>query len=182
MKIFYCILLLPFILGFDFYKAQTQDVEIQKVAKESKVAFRIKNMGFSVDGEFSSYNVNIKFNEQNLEISSFSGQIDVSSISTGNSTRDGHLQREPYFDAENFPKITFQSKKIISKTPKNILVIGTLTIKGMSKNVELPVSIEKIETSTKFKSSITINRRDFGVGGSSFTMADELEIFIEIIG
>ena len=62
--------------------------------------------------------------------------IDVASLSTGEPGRDGHLKTGDFFDAENYPHITFVSKKVASDAGK-LTVVGDLTIKDVTREIEL---------------------------------------------
>jgi polyisoprenoid-binding protein YceI len=120
--------------------------------------------------------------------------IDVNSIDTRNGDRDGHLKSPDFFDAANFPAITFKSSSV-SATDSAITVNGELTIKDVTK----PLAIELDYTGTAtdpfgnarygFEGSTSINREDFGLtwnamleaGGVLVSQKIELEFEISAI-
>ena len=80
--------------------------------KSSKITFKIKNAGITVDGSFSDLQANIKFNPKNRDKSVLKASVGVASIKTGIKKRDKDLQMRKYFDVEKYPRIMMTSKKI----------------------------------------------------------------------
>lgn len=127
----------------------------------SEIGFTVKHLMISkVKGNFQTFNVGINENGE-IEVS-----INVSSISTGNTDRDNHLKSEDFFDAEQYPTITFKSKSFNSE---NGTIVGELTIKDVTKEVIL--SSDYNGTSTDpwgnvkhgFEITGSINRNEFGL-------------------
>jgi polyisoprenoid-binding protein YceI len=147
----------------------------------SSVKFLIKNFGLNVDGSFRGLDGSIVFNPDKLETAVFKVTVDAATVNTGNSKRDGHLKKEEYFDAANYPKIRFTSSKI-SSTGKasQYLVDGTVTIKGVSKPVSFPFSTSTSAGRIIFTGQFKLNRRDFKVGGKSLVMSDEVTVVLNI--
>lgn len=121
-----------------------------------------------VRGEFTDYNAEIRLDPADLSSLSLSGTIEVSSIDTRNDKRDDHLRSDDFFDVENHPQITFTSKKVVKKRRDHVLV-GDLTIRGTTREVELPFTIEGPikdpwgNDRIGFRAETTINRMDFGI-------------------
>lgn len=149
--------------------------------KTSSISFKIKNAGLTVDGTFSGLEASIKFNPIKPEEASIGATVNTKSVNTGNDMRDGHIRKPEYFDAEKFPKITLQSTKIEKTGPITYKGTFNLTMKGVTKEVIIPFNFLKIPEKTEFKGSLTINRRDYGVGGSSISMADNVNLILDII-
>lgn len=162
-------------LLLSFYQlAQAQN------ASESFVKFKIKNAGLMVDGYFSNKSADIVYNANEPSKSKFNGEVKTTSINTGISLRDNHLRKSDYFDVAQFPSMTFKSTVITPLTSQKLKVIGDLTIKGITKKILIEINVTQTERSTIFSSSFGINRRDFKVGGSSWTLSDELQVFIQV--
>lgn len=160
-----------FLLGFTQKTEQTL---------KSSVTFKIKNAGMTVDGSFGKFNSTIVYNKTNPEKSKFEGKIEATSINTGINMRDNHLRKAEYFDVEKYPSITFKSTSVKSLGANKLEVLGNLTIKKTTKSVKLMVDVKSVSGKNVFSTSLKINRRDYGVGGSSWTLADELTVFLEI--
>lgn len=102
-------------------------------------------------------------------VASLSIEIDAASVDTRNADRDGHLQSADFFDAANFPKITFASTSVKDSGSDKIAVEGNLTIKDVTK----PITIEFEYSGTAtdpygnarfgFEGAAEINRKDFGL-------------------
>lgn len=146
--------------------------------KSSAVTFKIKNAGVTVDGSFTGLEADIKFNPLKPDEGTISASISVKSINTASDMRDKHLKKEEYFNADKFPKISMQSVKFEKTGPITFNGTFKLTIKGVTKEIVVPFNFIKIPEKTQFKGSFSINRRDFGVGGKSITMADNVVITI----
>ena len=85
-------------------------------------------------GEFKSYNAKIEIDENTQNLVGVEAKIDVASLTTENSKRDGHLKSPDFFDAEQFPNILFKSRTVNKIGTDEYEVIGDLTIKGITKN------------------------------------------------
>ena len=95
--------------------------------------------------------------------------IQVASVNTGHGQRDEHLRNNDFFDAANFPQITFKSTEAEAVDHNTYRLTGDLTIKGITKPVT--VDFEYTGTATDpfgnirigFEGTTTINRKDWGV-------------------
>ncbi|MEX2592157.1 MAG: YceI family protein [Anditalea sp.] len=147
---------------------------------QSHIKFNIRNAGLNVEGEFHEFDAKIDFIPENPEKSSFYGEIKVASIDTGIGMRDRDLQKEKYFHEAKYPEITFQSTKVNSKKSNVITVTGQLTIKGTQKQISFDVNYAEESNKVVFTFSLPLNRRDFGVGGSSWLLSDDFKANLQI--
>ncbi len=147
----------------------------------SNVHFVIRNFGFKTSGNFTGLKGSIVFNPKALGNNKFNVTVDASTIDTDNSMRDNHLRKTEYFAVEKYPQISFISTRITnSTTAGRFYVFGNLTIKGVTKAVEFGFSATALSKGYLFKGEFTINRRDFGVGGSSISLSDNLTVILSI--
>jgi polyisoprenoid-binding protein YceI len=90
----------------------------------------------------------------------------LDSVDTGSADRDGHLKSADFFDVENTNDLTFVSTGIAAKG-SDFVVTGDLTIKGVTKSVELEVELGGIATDpfgnvrAGFEGKGEISRKDF---------------------
>jgi polyisoprenoid-binding protein YceI len=146
----------------------------------SAVQFKIKNLGFNVNGSFSGLAGNIQFDPAHPDQCHFDVSVDAASVNTDNSMRDEHLQKDNYFDVKKYPRIHFQSTKILPANKAGAFIIsGKLTIKNTTKEISFPFTATASQTGYVFKGSFRINRKDFQIGGSS-TISDELDLMLNI--
>ena len=131
----------------------------------SNVGFSVKHMMITnVSGKFNDVSGTFEYDEKTNTLKALEGEIIVASIDTANEKRDTHLKEEELFDATKFPKITFKLTKIDGEK-----VYGDLTMKGITKNIEL--ELENGGTVTDpwgkqragFELEGKINRKDFGI-------------------
>lgn len=147
----------------------------------SKVRFVIKNFGINTGGIFEGLAGTIVFDPTKLATSSFEVSVDSKTVDTDMEARDKHLRQEEYFDVEKFPRITFKSSRISTTNKAGFLyVFGTITIKGISKEANFPFSYTEKDGGIFFEGEFKLNRRDFGVGGKSFSMSDELTVQLSV--
>ena len=142
----------------------------------SVVEFKIKNAGIGVTGSFKKFETAIEFNESANAPNSIKATIQVESIDTGIEARDKHLRKEEYFNVDAHPTLTFISTQILKTTSGSFIAEGNLSIKGISKVVKIPFTYNN----AIFEGALSLNRRDYGVGGSSITMSDDVEVKLKI--
>lgn len=150
--------------------------QVQTIEAQSTIKFRIKNAGFTVSGFFSGFNLDVKYDKNQISNSKFNGTVKVETINTGNSSRDNHLKKSDFFDVDKYPSMKFESTSISSAGSGKITVSGNLTIKNITKKVSFETTVGSKSGKTTFSSSLLINRIDFSVGESSWTLANELYI------
>src|SRR5262245_50510384 len=131
----------------------------------SEVAFRVKHLVIStVSGKFKTFAASIDSDKDDFTDAKVHFSADIASIDTGNTQRDGHLQSPDFFDAAKFPKMTFDSTQITKKSEGEYALKGNLTIKDVTKPVELSVEFGGIQkdfygnTVAGFEISGKINR------------------------
>ncbi len=150
---------------------------IDQSESETKVTFKVKNMGIFVDGKFTEVAIESKFNLDNLTNSYIHASIKVNSLDTDNNKRDKDLLKSKYFDVDKFPEITFTSTKIEKSIEGNKFVLtGKLKIKNTEKVVDIPFEIVKNGENQTIQADFNLNRRDYKVGGKSWVMSDEVII------
>jgi len=105
-------------------------------AQQSITSARIEFVFVSkdVDGTFEGFQSSSKVIPEEITSSVFEGSVAVNTLKTGNFLRDWQLKNSKYFDEETYPHITFKSTEVISNE-NGIEVIGTITIKGISKTL-----------------------------------------------
>ncbi|MBK0381190.1 YceI family protein [Mucilaginibacter segetis] len=146
----------------------------------SKVSFEIKNLGIKTGGTIGGVTAIINFDPANLSASKIEATAEVNTIDTDNSLRDSHLKGEDYFNAEKYPMIVMSSTTFKQKGGNNYMGSFNITIKGITKSVDLPFTYADTGNANSFKGSFKINRRDFGIGGNSLTLSDEVIVNVEV--
>ena len=112
--------------------------------------------------------------------------IDVASVDSGVDRFDDHLKAEDFFNAEEFPTITFKSTSIETTGPNTGTITGDLTIKGVTKPVTLDATLNRAANDDfakayklGFSATGTVLRSDFGVDKYAPFVSDEVKLVIE---
>ena len=154
--------------------------QIKNNVTKSAVRFELKNLGIKTGGTIGGVQAIVDFDPAKLATSKIEATADVTTINTDNSMRDEHLKREDYFYTDVYPKIIMSSVSF-KKKGSNFIGRFNLTIKGKTRPVDVPFSYTEAGSTATFKGSFKILRADFGIGGSSMTMSDEVTIFIDAV-
>lgn len=175
--------IIAFALLFSTIAASAQTWMVDKA--HSGVRFDITHMMLSeVAGNFKNYEAKFTSSKEDFSDATFEFSADISSIDTDNSTRDGHLQGEKWFDAAKNPKMTFKSTSFTKVSGNKYKMVGNLTIKGKTAPVTMDVKFNgpvMDQRSKKQKvgltATTTIDRTKWGVGDSgNIPVSEEVEI------
>jgi polyisoprenoid-binding protein YceI len=168
-------LILPLILLVDIASAQ------KVVILKNTIKFQLKNLGINTGGSISGLQASMIFNPDNLAASSIEAVLDANTVNTDNDLRDSHLRGEEYFDVAKYPAITMKSVSLKHKSGDKYTGQFNLTIKDKTKTYEVPFTYTTDPSNTAtFKGGLKINRLDFGIGGKSLVMGNEVSVSIEV--
>ena len=166
MKKISLLLTVLFTAGFSVHAQDTWKFD----AAHSNIKFNVEHLVISeVSGQFKTFDGEFKSGGEDFSGSEISFTIDVNSIDTENEKRDGHLKSDDFFSAEKFPSITFVGKSMEKVDGKNYKLTGDLTIRDVTKTVELNVKHggtivdNRGNTKAGFKITGAINRFDYGL-------------------
>ncbi|WP_299223400.1 YceI family protein [uncultured Psychroserpens sp.] len=148
----------------------------QDLITQISVDFKIRNLGINVDGTFNNATITTNFKTKDISKWTLSGSVETASIYTENDKRDTHLRAEDYFDVSTYPKITLEAKNFKKISENNYEVTVNLTIKKTTKTIIIPMEITNNDSGSTLKAYFEINRRHYGVGGSSFILSNTVKI------
>lgn len=134
----------------------------------------------NVKGTIKGMQAEINFDASAPEHSSIKASVDITTINTGIGLRDKHLKKTEFFDAAKYPKLSFVSKSV-SKTDKGYLAVGSLTMKDVTKEVQLPFTFTANGTGGVFTGTLSVNRLDYHVGEKTSMVKDEVEVEITAV-
>lgn len=166
--------------------AQVQTWQIDP--NHTAAQFSVRHMGIStVRGAFTKVSGSAQYDPSNVSKTSIDATIDASSVDTRVSTRDDDLRSPNYFDVAKYPTITFKSKSVQAAGEGKLKIVGDLTIHGVTKEVTLdvdgpsaPVTDPKGNSHLGASANTKVNRKDFGVGGSSNMVGEDITITIDV--
>jgi polyisoprenoid-binding protein YceI len=152
----------------------------------SHVEFAVKHMKIAtVKGRAGAFSARLDASgpEPRLE-----GVVEAASITTHDSERDGHLASPEFFDSERYPEIRFQSTRFEEVGERALSILGDITIKGVTKEIELTGSFTGAgldpwgNERTGIDVTGVIDRHDFGLDwnaplpGGGLLVADDVTV------
>lgn len=153
----------------------------------SEIKFRVKHLMISnVTGEFKTFNARMEASNADFSDAQISFEADIDSISTNNEQRDGHLKSDDFFNAAQYPKLSFVSTDVQVPEANRLLVKGNLTIRDVTKPVELSAEVGGTmldfygQTKVGFDISGTILRKDFNLSWDAVTEAGGVVVSNEV--
>jgi polyisoprenoid-binding protein YceI len=153
----------------------------------SEIGFTARHLMSKVRGRFESFEGRIVTGET----PSATASIDLNSINTHEKNRDAHLRSGDFFDVAANGPMTFTATEVQSGG-KGLLVVGDLTIKGVTKSVTLDVEVLGSErdpwggTRVGFEGTTQISRKDFGVDfnipldGGRLMIGDKIDVTVTV--
>ena len=151
--------------------------------QKSEVAFEASGSGYNAKGTFKNYKTDIEFDPETPEEASIHVTLDMRSASTGAPDADQTLQSEDFFDPRRYPTAEFAARGAKPDGDGKYILDGRLTLKGVTKPIALPFSINLAEGTAAVKAETTINRLDFGVGPESvagLAVGKEVKLTIDL--
>ena len=158
----------------------------------SEATFQVRHLLSRVRGRFSDFAGSILFDEAAPSRSAVEFTVQTSSIDTAEPDRDKHLRSADFFDVENFPTLTFTSESVTPRGGGHFDVAGTLTIRGTSKAITIPIAYLGTARDpwgrerAAFEAEVTLNRKDFGLNWNAaletggFLVGDEVRVSLSI--
>ena len=172
-----------------------QAAEFEIDASHSAVTFQVKHLTISkVNGSFTDVAGKFTFTEGDPASWSSEATIQIASVNTGNEKRDDHLRNEDFFDAAQFPLMTFKSTRVEMEDGSEGKMYGELTMHGVTQSVVLDLEYNGSVTDpwgndrAGFSATGKIKRKDWGLTYNSalesggMVIGDEVKISLEVEG
>ena len=152
---------------------------------KSTVTATSKQMNVPVDGTFKKFAAQLSFDPAKPAAGSAKLSIDTASYDLGDESYNAQVRGKEWFDAAQYPNATFVSSAIAPAGGNQFKVSGTLTIKGKSENVTVPVTVAQQGTTQSFDGALPIKRSQFDIGTGEWkdtsVVADEVVIKFHIV-
>jgi len=136
----------------------------------SNVLFTVRHLVISeVTGKFKDFDVTFKASQSDFSDASIGAVVKTSSVDTDNENRDNHLRSADFFNAEQFPEMTFRSTSMKKIGETKYTLTGDLTIRDVTKPVSFSVDFLGVidggtfGTRSGWKATTTINRFDYNL-------------------
>jgi len=153
----------------------------------SEIHFKVKHMMVStVTGSFNEFGATVESESEDFDGANISFWANIDSIDTNNEARDNHLKSDDFFNAGEYPKMSFQSRSFTRQEDGNFKLIGDLTIRDQTKEVELDAELFGVavdpygQTKAGFEINGKINRKDFNLKWNAVTEAGSVVVSDEV--
>lgn len=159
----------------------------------SEVQFKVKHLVIStVTGSFDRFSGQLETASDDFTPATINFEAEVDSINTNNADRDNHLKSADFFDAANYPKISFVSESFEKTGESTYKLTGNFTMRGTTKKITLDVEHGGVMTdpygNTKagFELQGKVSRKEFGLSWNAVTeaggvvVADEVKLLLNI--
>jgi polyisoprenoid-binding protein YceI len=164
--------------------AQDQVPVFTVTPEASDVKFFVK-ASVAIDGKFKKWDATITFASPAAESAVLDVKIYADSVDTGSGMKDDKLKSKDFFNAKDDPYITFHSTKVVQTSPTTFDMQGKFTIRGVSKDETLTLTLDPKEKGTgngHVKGSMAFDRKEFGMnsGIPFIKIADRVEVDVAL--
>jgi polyisoprenoid-binding protein YceI len=155
------------------------------VVEKSDIRFVSKQLGVNFEGRFRRWKANIVFRPADLAKSRAEFEIDLASIDLASDDSENEVKGPLWFDMAKFPTARFASTSIRSVGADKYEVAGKLSMKGISKDVVVPIAVRKDGANSVAEGTFTLNRLEFKVGeglwSDPVTVANEVVVRVRMV-
>ena len=163
-------------------QAQSQVPVFQTTPETSSIKFYVK-ASVALVGNFDKWDATLKFKSADVTTGVLDIKIQAATVNTGSGIKDGKLKSKDFFNVDQDPYITFHSTKVVQTSPDTFDVVGTFTIRGISKPETLKLNVEGKGTGNgTIKGTMAFDRKDYGMtSGIPFVkIADRVEVNVDL--
>ena len=153
---------------------------------KSEIRFVTKQMGVNFEGRFRKWNANVVFLPSDLAKSKAEFEIQLTSIDLESDDSESEVKGPLWFDMAKFPVARFSSASMKSVGPDKFEIAGPLTMKGVTKNIVVPVALRKDAAGNRVaEGTFVVKRLDYGIGlglwADTETVANDVIVKIRMV-
>ena len=160
-------------------KAQAAQQQLLLPA-QSSIDFTIRQMGVPVQGHFRQFGAQVAFDPARVQDSRIVLTIDIASATMGSRETDAELPKAEWFHTARFPQATFRSSSVKALDKNRLEVAGTLSIKGVARDVVVPVTLAQSGATTTATGTLALARLAYRIGTDEWAdtsmVADEVQV------
>jgi polyisoprenoid-binding protein YceI len=175
------LVILAFVFGAPAFAAESYKVD----PVHSSAVFRIKHANVSFfAGRFNAPDGSFVLDEADPSKSSFNVVLSVDKVDTANEKRDAHLKSPDFFNAKQYPTITFKSTSVKKGEGSALQVTGDLTMHGVTKSITVPVELTgkgQFPPGTQragVEATFIVKRSEFGMTGMQGMLGDDVKVLV----
>lgn len=154
----------------------------------TSLIFGVSHFGYSFTyGRFNTLTGGFSFDKEKPAEASFKFEIETGSVDTNDAKRDEHLQGPDFFDAKQFPKITFESTAV-READEGLEMVGNMTMHGVTKEVTIPFKYlgegkgPYGKYRCGFSAQVMLQRGDYGMKAMAPMIGDDVSITFSFEG
>jgi polyisoprenoid-binding protein YceI len=153
-------------------------------APHSTVVATFKQEGVPVDAPFHQFSGRIGYDPAHPELTTATFDLTTASIDVGNPAYSSELAKPAWFDSAHYALATFRSTAARAGLPGHIEVSGTLTLKGRSVAISVPIAVVASGAQLAFDGSYTLSRKAFGIGDADWqsVLDDKVVVRFHLLG
>lgn len=160
-------------------------VEYQQIqADQSAITFAYQQMGVAMDGKFSRFTAQLKFDPASPAAAQATIDVDLTSIDVGSAEGNEEVAGKPWFNTAAFPAARFMARHVKALGDHRYEVTGSLTIKGKTQDIVVPATFTAQGQTGVFAGGFTLRRADFAIGEGPWAafdvVANEVQIQFQI--
>jgi polyisoprenoid-binding protein YceI len=147
--------------------AAAEPLHFRVQPEASEITFRATSRLMNAEGHFGRFSGEVVVDPAVPAGARISLVIEAASIDTGIEMRDNHLRSSDFFDVTRFPTVAFQSLRI-EPAGRRATVVGRLTLRGVTREIAVPVDVQISRTALVASGELFVNRGDYGMNYQSF--------------
>ena len=162
--------------------AHAQAPVFETTPENSTIKFYVK-ASVALVGNFDKWDASLKFSSSDVTTAVLDIKIQAATVDTGSGVKNSKLKSKDFFDVDQNPLITFHSSKIVQTGPDTFDVLGSFSIRGVSKPETLKLTVEGKGTGKgTIKGTMAFDRKDYGMNsGIPFVkIADRVEVNVDL--
>jgi len=133
-------------------------------ASKSSIIATFRQENVPVDAPLKKFNGRIDYNATQPNAAKAALEVDTGSLDMGSSDYNAEVRKKPWLDSGTYPKASFISTSVKPGAPGHFDATGTLTLKGKTQTLSVPVTVGKAGSAMVFDGAFEISRAYFGIG------------------
>ena len=142
-------------------------------AAGSNLGFSFEQAGAKGNGAFKQFATTFDYDPDNLAASRLQVTVQIGSLDTQDKDRDATLSSADLFDARKYPTATYSASSL-AKGANGVEAVGKLTIRDVTKDLRVPLTIKPAGAGLELSGTVTIKRLDYGVGQGEWQATDSV--------
>ena len=151
---------------------------------QSTIVATFRQEGVPVDAPFKRFSGTIAYDAAHPAAASAAVDVEVSSLDLGDESYNAEVRKAAWFDSAQFPKASFHSTSIKPGGADHLEATGSLSIKGKSQTVTVPITVQRKGSAIAFDGSFELSRKYFGVGDPDWdaVLEDKVRVHFHLQG